>query len=240
MNAIQTLRAFLFYLITLPLALIFGALGVLLFFIPYRQRYSIVMFFNQFAIWNLRLFCGIKYKVTGDQNRPDVPFVVMAKHQSTWETFFLQLHFAPLSTVLKKELLRIPGFGWGLALLKPIAIDRSNPRAALKKVKGDGIKRLGEGNNVLIFPEGTRTKAGEVGTYARSGADIAINANAPVIAVAHNAGVYWPSTGLAKHPGTIEISISDPIYAEGRNSRELTAYVKDWIEGEIEKMAKEP
>ena len=237
----QNLRAIVFYLFISPIALLLGSIGVLLLLpVPYRQRYSVVMLFNRFAIWALRLCCGVKYTIKGGDDLPNEPFVVIAKHQSTWETFFLQLHFAPMSTVLKRELLRIPGFGWGLALLKPIAIDRSNPRAALKKVKSEGIMRLGEGNNVLIFPEGTRTSPGVVGTYARSGADIAISANAPIIAVAHNAGVYWPSTGLAKHAGTIEISISSPIKADGRNSKQLTADVKDWIEGEITQMAQTP
>jgi len=230
------LRAILLYMILLPFALIFGSLCVLTFPLPYRQRYSIIVSFNRLALWVLRWCCGVKHTIKGGDNLPDVPFVVISKHQSAWEAFFLQLHFAPISTVLKRELLRIPGFGWGLALLRPIAIDRSNPREALKKVKRDGILRLSEGNNVLIFPEGTRTDVGSSGTYARSGADIAINANAPIIAVAHNAGVYWPKTGIAKYSGTIEVSISDPIYPEGRNSKQLTADVKAWIENEASQM----
>lgn len=230
-------RAILFYMLLLPFALIFGSLCVFTFPVPYRQRYNIIMSFNRIALWTLRVCCGIHYQIKGGNDLPDSAFVVISKHQSTWETFFLQLHFAPMSTVLKRELLRIPGFGWGLALLRPIAIDRSNPRAALKKVKADGTLRLSEGNNVLIFPEGTRTQPGSTGTYARSGADIAINANAPIIAVAHNAGLYWPKDGIAKYPGTIEVSISSPIYAEGRNSKQLTADVKAWIENEVLLMA---
>jgi 1-acyl-sn-glycerol-3-phosphate acyltransferase len=231
------LRAILFYMILLPFALIFGSLCVFTFPVPYRQRYNVIMSFNRIALWALRVCCGVKYQIKGGNDLPDAAFVVISKHQSTWETFFLQLHFAPMSTVLKRELLRIPGFGWGLALLKPIAIDRSNPRAALKKVKADGTLRLSEGNNVLIFPEGTRTQPGSSGTYARSGADIAINANAPIVAVAHNAGLYWPKDGIAKHAGTIEVSISSPMYAEGRNSKQLTADVKEWIESEVSLMA---
>jgi len=233
----HTLRSLLLYLILLPFTLLFGAFCVLLLPVPYRPRYNIIMSFNRLALFALRYCCGIKHNIKGGDDLPDVPFVVIAKHQSMWETFFLQLHFAPMSTVLKRELLRIPGFGWGLALLKPIAIDRSNPRGALRKVKSLGTQRLNEGSNVLIFPEGTRTEFGSVGNYARSGADIAINANAPIIAVAHNAGLYWPKAGITQYSGTIEVSISHPFYAEGRNSKQLTADVKAWIEGEIIQMA---
>ena len=231
------LRAILFYMIIVPFALVFGSFCILTFPLPYRLRYSIIMSFNRIALAALRLCCGVKHRIKGGDNLPKVPFVVIAKHQSIWETFFLQLHFAPMSTVLKRELLRIPGFGWGLALLRPIAIDRSNPREALKKVKSHGTLRLSQGSNVLIFPEGTRTEVGSTATYARSGADIAINADAPIIAVAHNAGVFWPKDGIAKHSGTIEVSISDPIYPEGRNSKKLTADVKEWIENEVTQMA---
>lgn len=237
----NSFRAVIFNLITLPIAFIMGTLGILLIPVPYRYRYPIVMQFNRFALLALKLCCGVGCTVKGSENiSQDTPVVVMSKHQSTWETFFLQLHFAPISTVLKRELLRIPGFGWGLALMRPIAIDRSNPREALRKVKSMGMQRISEGSNVLIFPEGTRVKAGEVGNYARSGADIAISAGVPVIAVAHNAGVYWPKGQLSKNSGTISIAISEPFSSEGKNSKQLTQEVKDWIEGEISQMPQTP
>jgi 1-acyl-sn-glycerol-3-phosphate acyltransferase len=141
-----------------------------------------------------------------------------------------------VSTILKKELLRIPFFGWGLASLRPIAIDRSSPIQALKDVKNKGIERIKEGNNLLIFPEGTRTPLGQVGNYARSGADIAVTAGVPVVAVAHNAAECWPHKHFLKYPGTISVVISEPIETAGRDRKELTEEVKSWIEGEIAKM----
>lgn len=161
----------------------------------------------------------------------------MSKHQSTWETMFLQYYFGPVSTILKKELFRIPFFGWGLASLRPIAINRSSPIQALKDIKTKGIQRIQEGNNLLIFPEGTRVPLGTVGNYARSGADIAVSAGVPIIAVAHNAAECWPHKNFIKYPGTITVVISDPIETTNKDRKQLTEEVKHWIEGEIAKMS---
>jgi 1-acyl-sn-glycerol-3-phosphate acyltransferase len=149
---------------------------------------------------------------------------------------FLQFYFGPVSTILKKELLRIPFFGWGLATLRPIAIDRRNPIQALKDVKRIGLERLQQGNNLLVFPEGTRVPLGEVGNYARSGADIACTAGVPVIPVAHNAAECWPHRQFLKYPGTITVVIGAPIPTTGRDRKELTEEVKNWIEDQIRQL----
>ncbi len=189
------------------------------------------------SIWSLKFFCGIDCDIKGAENVPaKTPVVIMAKHQSTWEAFFLQMYFHPTSVILKRELLRIPCFGWGLAQMRPISIDRSNPRDAWKKVKTFGKKRLEQGNHVLVFPEGTRTPVGQVGTYARSGADIALGSNAALLPVAHNAGVHWPMHTWLKYPGTITLSIGKPITTEGKSSKEITQEAKIWIENEVQKM----
>ncbi len=232
----QYVRSILFYIFLIPLALFFGSLCLVLWVFPYHIRNRILLGFNWSALKALQICCGIRYRIHGAENIPNVPFVIMAKHQSTWETFFLQLYFSPLSTIMKKELLRIPFFGWGLALLKPIPIDRSNPRAAIKQVKSDGVKRLREGNNILVFPEGTRIPFGEAGNYARSGADIAIAAGAPVIAVAHNAGRYWPMDTLQKNAGEIQVFINKPIDSQSSDSRKITEEVKNWIEDTISRI----
>ncbi len=231
------LRSLIFYTVLLAGAVFFGVLGIFLIPFPYRFRSQFFLTFNRLVLLALRIFCGVKHEISGQENIPkNQPVVVLAKHQSTWETMFLQLHFHPISTILKRELLRIPCFGWGLALLRPIPIDRSNPRQALKKVKELGLKRLASGNSVLVFPEGTRTAVGEAGSYARSGADIALNAKVSILPVAHNAGLHWPMGTLIKQPGTIKVSIGEPISTEGKNSKQLTEETKCWIENEIATM----
>jgi 1-acyl-sn-glycerol-3-phosphate acyltransferase len=195
------------------------------------------MGFNFWVLWSLKILCGVRYTVKGLENIPkDQAIVILAKHQSTWETMFLQMQFHPTSTILKRELFRIPFFGWGLAALRPIPIDRSNPRKALKQVKTVGGQRLSEGNNVLVFPEGTRTPYGEVGNYARSGADIALASGVPLIPVAHNSGRCWPMHTLVKYPGTVTVSIGKPLDASESCSKKMTAAAKEWIEGEIASM----
>lgn len=228
------LRTTLFYIALLFISLFIGFVCLFAWALPYRVRSQLILCFNRSALFSVRVLCGVKYEIKGAENIPKgTPFVVMAKHQSTWETFFLQLYFHPLSTILKKELLRIPCFGWGLAMMRPIPIDRSNPRAAIKEVKEKGVMRLQQGMNVLVFPEGTRTPYGETGTYARSGADIAVSAGVPVLPVAHNAGLLWPMHIWKKYPGTITVSIGQPIPVDGRNSKQITEEVKQWVETEI-------
>jgi len=158
--------------------------------------------------------------------------VILSKHQSQWETFYLQVMKRPVVTVLKKELMNVPFFGWGLRLMQPIGIDRSNPKKALRYIQEEGQRRLQKGQSIIIFPEGTRTPPGETGTYARSGAELACRAGVPIIPVAHNAGRCWPAKKFIKYPGTIHMVIGAPIDTLNGNSRELTERVKNWIEAE--------
>jgi 1-acyl-sn-glycerol-3-phosphate acyltransferase len=231
------LRSLIFFIGHIISGVCIGLIAVIIRpLLPYSWRWRIVTLWNRFVMLWLYLCCGVKFNVIGQRPFSHYPCVILAKHQSTWETMFLQYYFGPVSTILKKELLRIPFFGWGLASLRPVAIDRSNPIQALKDVKTKGIARLKEGNNLLIFPEGTRMPLGEVGNYARSGADIAITAGVPIVAVAHNGAQCWPHKHFLKYPGTITLVISEPINTAGRDRKELTEEVKDWIETEIAKM----
>ena len=231
------LRSFLFSVGHAISGIIAGLIAVIIWpILPYSWRWRVVTCWNRFVMFWLRVCCGITFTIVGKRHIDRYPCVVLAKHQSTWETMFLQYYFGPVSTILKKELLRIPFFGWGLASLRPIAIDRSNPIQALKDVKSKGIARIKEGNNLLIFPEGTRTPLGKVGNYARSGADIAVSAGVPIVAVAHNAAECWPHKQFLKYPGTITVAISEPMETAGRDRKALTEEVKAWIETQIAQM----
>lgn len=217
--------------------IIAGSLSVIIWpILPYPQRWRAVTLWNRFVIWWLKVTCNIRTEIIDNRQHNDHPVVIMAKHQSTWETMFLQYHLAPVSIILKKELLRIPFFGWGLASMRPIAIDRSNPIQALKDVKTKSIARLEQGISVLVFPEGTRIKLGTEGKYARSGADIACATGTPIIPVAHNAAECWPHKHFLKYPGVITVVIGDAIRTEGRDRKTLTEEVKNWIEQQIEQL----
>lgn len=209
-------------------------------FLPYRMRDTYLTGWNFLVMRWLCLTCGITYKVRGRELLPPGPVVLMSKHQSQWETFYLQVLHPPIATVLKKELLRVPFFGWGLGLLEPIAIDRSNPKQAIKDILEQGAHRLSLGRSVMIFPEGTRIPPGQVGNYARSGAMLACRTGVPIVPVAHNAGLFWPSKKFLKYPGVIEIVIGAPIDTSSGDSRALTEQVKQWIENEIAHMDAQP
>lgn len=227
-------RSIIFFLGYSTLTLLYGSTTLFIWLLPNLIAHKFITSWTSIIIWWLRLTCGVKYQVKGRENIPaKAGFVVLSKHQSAWETLFLQTLFWPATTILKKELLNIPFFGWGLRVLKPVPIDRSNPRLALKQVKTIGSERLQEGFNIILFPEGTRMPVGEKGTYARSGADIASSANVPIVPVAVNAGAYWPPKRFVKYPGTVTVSIGPAISAESRSSKDVMADVENWIESEM-------
>lgn len=212
----------------------FGLTGALLWWLPYRYRSQYITLWNHAIVIIARIFIGIKINIVGKENitamhRDMHNYVILSKHQSEWETFFLPTLFYPVCTILKKELLRIPFFGWALKQMEPIAIDRASPKDALKQVQNEGLARLKQGRSVLIFPEGTRVAPGASGRYAKSGANLALAAGKDILPVAHNAGICWPHRGK-KTAGTITFVIGEAIKTENRTARDLTAEVELWIE----------
>ncbi len=228
---ISFIRSTIFYTLYGIVITIFGTFtctfGAIL---PIKLRQNVATFANEIIIKWLHLSCGIKLIVDGLENIPDTPCVILSKHQSGWETFYLQRLLRPVSTILKKELFWIPFFGWALYFMHPIAIDRGNPRKALKQILCQGTDRLSNGQNVLIYPEGTRVKPGVIGRYGRSGAALAIAANVPILPISHNAGHCWPKHSFLKWPGTIHVVIADAINTKNMDSRHLTEHVKNIIE----------
>jgi len=233
-RAINYLRSIVFYVGYIISLFIIGLISLPLLLLPTKIAAPVILLWNRFVLFWLRICCGIRYQVNGDLSTIPRPCVVVANHQSPWETIFLQLHFYPLTTVLKRELLRIPFFGWGMRILRPIAIDRSNPMQALKQIKRVGIERLSEGQSVLIFPEGTRQPVNKLGSFARSGADIAKSADMPIVAIAHNAGQYWANKKIAKTPGTVTVYISDVITVDDKNTKEIMQDIQQWIEEKLQ------
>jgi 1-acyl-sn-glycerol-3-phosphate acyltransferase len=234
MTITQALRTTLFYLLLSSSAFLWCIVSVLAApFLPFRKRYRfVIQNWCRCAVWLAKVIVGIRYEVRGLEHIPERPCVVLANHQSTWETFFLSALFEPLSQVVKRELLRVPFFGWAMALLRPIAIDRSNPKAALKQLAKQGDERLKQGAWVLIFPEGTRIPPGQIGKFSRGGASLAVNAGLPLLPIAHNAGEFWPKQGWGKRPGTVQVIIGAPMQAEGEGPRaiaELNERAFAWV-----------
>jgi 1-acyl-sn-glycerol-3-phosphate acyltransferase len=234
MSTVQSIRTFFFYLLLASSSFFLCTLSVFIApFLPFRARYRFVnQSWCRCAVWLAKVVVGIRYEIKGLENIPAQPCVILANHQSTWETFLLSALFEPLSQVIKRELLYVPFFGWAMAMLKPIAIDRSNPKAALKQLAKQGHERLEQGAWVLVFPEGTRMPPGQIGKFSRGGTSLAVNANLPVLPIAHNAGEFWPKKGWNKKPGTIQVMIGPALHAEGSGPRaiaELNDRAFAWI-----------
>ncbi len=200
------------------------------------QRFTQVARWSRFVIGWLRLSCGVRYTVEGLDRVPPGPAVILVKHQSTWETLFLQRYFSPQVWVLKAEILKFPVVGQVVKSLDAIAIDRSAGRAAIKQLLRQGRERLSRGYRILIYPEGTRVDPGQRGRYNMGGAMLAVQNRVPVIPVAHNAGFFWPRRGLLKHPGTVQVVIGEPIASDGLSPQELNARAEEWIESTVARL----
>lgn len=234
MHAFLFLRSLVFALLMLCATVVWAPACLLFAPLPYRHRYFLTGLWNRFVIGALRIVCGVRYQVKGRENLPNAPAIVLSKHQSAWETLFLYYMMPrPLVFVFKKELLYIPFFGWGLALLRMIPIDRSKGKDAFAQVVEQGRQRLSNGQWIIMFPEGTRSPVGNQGKYKTGGTRLAVETNAQVIPVALNAGECWPKKRFIKKPGLITVSIGKPISSEGLSPSALMHQVENWIESEM-------
>jgi len=215
---------------------VFAPFAVLTFPLPLSARYAFIRQWARFNLWWLGLACGLYYRVEGGENIPPGPAIIFCKHQSAWETLALQNVFPHQVWLLKRELLWIPFFGWGLAMLQPIAIDRGAGARAVTQLVEQGRRHLQAGRWVVIFPEGTRVAPGTTGRYAIGGAILAERSGYAVVPVAHNAGEFWPRRGFLKRPGTIVMSIGPVIESKGLAAEEIRDRAKDWIEREAAKL----
>ncbi len=212
----------------------------LLYPLPYPIRYRYAHQWTRFNLWWLQRTCKLQYTVTGAADIPAAPHIVMAKHQSAWETMALQKLFPPQAWVMKRELLRIPFFGWAIACMEPIAIDRNAGRKAAEQIIRQGKKRLEQGRWLVIFPEGTRVPPGKKGRYGMSGAILATQTGYPVIPVAHNAGEFWRRNDFIKRPGTIDIVIGEPVATDNLTAAQLNRRIQNWIEGQMKRISHTP
>jgi len=232
------LRATLFYLGLALVTIIYLPITQLLWPFPIALRFRIISKWSVINLWWLKVTCNIDHQVTGREHIPAGAGIIMCKHQSAWETLALQLVFPAQVWVLKRELLWIPIYGWCLAAMQPIAIDRGSGVKAMRQVTAAGRKRLHEGLWIVIFPEGTRIAPGERGKYQAGGGLLAEKLECPVIPVAHNAGYFWPRNSFRKWPGTIQMVVGPAIDIRGRSAREITRDVEEWIEVTVSQLPK--
>jgi 1-acyl-sn-glycerol-3-phosphate acyltransferase len=235
-GAISTLRQILFLAWQVIITPVYAAVMLATFWLPPVPRYRIAANWCRMVLVGARAFCGVRWRVEGLERLPATPHVVMAKHSSTWETLALNLYLPPLAFVAKKELLKIPFFGWGFALASPITIDRSKGSDAMAQIAEQGRERFAQGFWIAIYPEGTRIRAGTRAKYKTGGARLAVALDVPILPVAHNAGWLWPKGRFGKRPGEITMVFGAPIASRGKDPAVLTSEVEEWIEGEVARL----
>lgn len=231
------LRSLAYALLQLAVTPIYSIVALLTFPFAPLTRYRIISSWSRLMVWAAEHICGVKYRVLGRENVPSEPCIVMSKHESAWETLAFQVVLPPQVWVVKRELLWIPFFGWGLAMLSPIAIDRKEGRRALRQMIEQGRSRLAHGFSIVIFPEGTRSAPGKRGTYHAGGAWLATQTGAAILPIAHNAGDHWPRNSFLKYPGVVTISMGPPLRAtRDIKALDLMRRVEQWIEDEMQRI----
>lgn len=234
-----TFRSSLFWLWQISITLIMGGPVILFGLLSFRAGYALAISWNHLNLLGLKLICGVSWQVDGRENIPDTPCLVLSKHQSTWETYFLPTVFYPAVYVAKRSLLLIPVFGWALYVLKFIMIDRTSGRSAIHQMCDQAADRLRRGRWVVVFPEGTRRPVGAEPNYRIGGAMVAHNIPCDVIPVALNAGEFWPRMGFIKYPGVIKVSIGPVIRSEGKSAAAILQETEDWIEQRMARISLE-
>jgi len=233
----QTVRSVVFTTYMIVSACVVGAFMGICFWLPYRIQFAMARWWAVRLFWMLEHLCGLQFVVEGREHIPAGAHIVMSNHASAWETIALFVIFPPHCWVLKRELLWIPFVGWGLKVLRPIAINRGAGHRAVNQVVEQGKARLGDGIWVVIFPEGTRVVEGETKKFGVSGALLATSTGNLVVPVSHNAGKFWPRRGIRKKRGTIRVVIGEAIVSAGKKPRELNDEVRQAIDAGLAKIA---
>jgi 1-acyl-sn-glycerol-3-phosphate acyltransferase len=232
------LRSALYLLVLLLSVAPYSFLTLAWSWVPQPRRYWLVTGWTRLAVFGARAICGIRCRVQGLENLPDGPAIVLCKHQSAWETLWLTTAMPrPLTFVYKRELNYLPFFGWGIATLGMINIDRSRGSDAFEQVVEQGTDRLARGWWIVIFPEGTRTAPGASPHYKTGGSRLAVRTGAKVVPIALNSGELWPRKAFLKLPGTITVSIGPPIDPSGKSADVVAGLVEGWIETEMHRIA---
>ena len=224
------LRSLLFYIGQIISTILITPVGVIAFPLDFKKRYYLITRWAVFNLWWLKICCNVTYEILGKENIPKKPCIVMCKHQSAFETLALQRIFIPQVWILKKELLQIPIYGWGLASMQPIAINRDSSIKSFKQIADQGCERLEKGYWVIIFPEGTRVAPNKKKKYLPGGGMLAEKSGARIVPVAHNAGRLWPRNSMIKKPGLITIKIGPVMESKNKTAKEITNNVENWIE----------
>jgi 1-acyl-sn-glycerol-3-phosphate acyltransferase len=233
------IRSTILWVVTLGLVPIYMIIGYLLYVINARARHKVLSSWGRVFVFMAKYVCGVKYTVTGLENIPNDPSIIASNHQSTWETFGYVPILPQHIWILKRELIRLPFFGWTLQMASPIAIDRSNRIGSAQQIIHQGAQRLAQGFWILVFPEGTRVAPNVVKPFKVGVARLAIALDVPVVPVVNNAGYCMPRSSYMIYPGTVQVIIDKPIKAEtGETPDKLTARIEQVVRQNLAKISR--
>jgi len=229
-------RSFIFYLGMLLFTIPFTLLSLFTFPLAQKYRYGFISLWAKTMIPWLKFSCNLTFEIYGSENIPKKPCIVFCNHQSAWETLALQIALPQQVWVLKRELLLIPFFGWGLWLTSPIAIDRTSGKKALFQMFNQGLTKIQKGFFIIVFPEGTRANLNEDKKYHIGGSWLAKKIDCPILPIAHNAGYFWPKNSFLKYPGKITMKIGPLIDTQELSTDQINEVAKKWINKNVEKI----
>jgi len=178
---------------------------------PRRFAWWIVRFWSRSHLWLMKIIVGTDHIVRGREKLPQGGYIIAPKHQSAWDTFAFLPWWPDPTYILKRQLMWVPVFGWYIARMKMIAIDRSNREQAVRSINAGANQAIGQGRQLIIYPEGTRRPPGAEPAYKTGIAHIYEQLDVPVVPIAHVAGLYWPRRSLRRYGGVIEVEVLDPI-----------------------------
>jgi 1-acyl-sn-glycerol-3-phosphate acyltransferase len=230
------LRSTILWVIMGVYSIVIFIVALFVYFCKPRTRNRIVVSWTWLFNFCARNICKVKYQVIGLENIIDEPAIIASNHQSMWETLCFTQIFPQHVWVLKEELMRIPFFGWALSFAAPIGINRSSSVSAMHRMLEQGAERFSHGFWILTFPEGTRLMPGERKKYKSGTARLALLLNSKVLPVAHNAGHFYPKTGLCLYPGIITVKIGKAIIPDNKTAEELTTQIETSINGMLDEI----
>lgn len=227
-------RAAVYWCLLIVSTIIVGGALCIGFWLPFKLRFPFGRLWAAVNLLAIKLTCGLDYEIKGLETMPQQPCILMAKHQSTYETMVILKHFPYIAWVLKRELLWIPVFGWALALINPIAINRRAGGRAIDQIVKQGREDLHKGRWVVIFPEGTRTAPGSPPNYRIGGAILVAKTAYPMVTLAHNAGEFWPRHSFIKWPGKVTFVLGPMMEAGDKKPEEIIQETERQIESAMQ------
>lgn len=222
------IKVTIFYAITLITTILALTAGAILApFVAFKIRYQVIIIWSKVFILLSQKLLGISYKVYGIEHLEANNKIITCNHQSMWETIFMQTLLPYQTWVVKKQLLYIPFWGWGLKLLQPISIDREK-RQQLTQFITKAKQMLNLGRKVVIYPEGTRVKPGKIAKFKRGAAILAYESGYSITPIVLNSGDFWPKGFWPRKSGCVKVIIGPSISPENMGVATINDKLYQW------------